>query len=83
MSKEFVAGNKYVYTMTIGKRSVEVTSTYVNQEAFVVENTSTVPKTGVFSFQWWGYALVITGLLCAAAAGILLLRRPKRKKQQR
>jgi hypothetical protein len=37
----------------------------------------------VFSFQWWGYALVITGLLCAAAAGILSLRRPKRKKQQR
>ena len=49
----------------------------------MVENTSTVPKTGVFSFQWWGYALVITGLLCAAAAGILSLRRPKRKKQQR
>lgn len=79
--KELKAPEGYVMSGKV--ISVEVTSTYVNQEAFVVENTSTVPKTGVFSFQWWGYALVITGLLCAAAAGILLLRRPKRKKQQR
>ena len=33
LSKEFVAGNKYVYTMTIGKRSVEVTSTVVGWTA--------------------------------------------------
>ena len=79
--KELKAPEGYVMSGKV--ISVEVTSTYVNQEAFVVENTSTVPKTGVFSFQWWGYALVITGLLCAAAAGILSLRRPKRKKQQR
>ena len=79
--KELKAPEGYVMSGKV--ISVEVTSTYVNQEAFVVENTSTVPKTGVFSFQWWRYALVITGLLCAAAAGILSLRRPKRKKQQR
>ena len=79
--KELKAPEGYVMSGKV--ISVEVTSTYVNQEAFVVENTSTVPKTGVFSFQWWGYALVITGLLCAATAGILSLRRPKRKKQQR
>lgn len=79
--KELKAPEGYVMSGKV--ISVEVTSTYVNQEAFVVENTSTVPKTGVFSFQCWGYALVITGLLCAAAADILSLRRPKRKKQQR
>ena len=62
------------YVMSGKVISAEVTATYVNQEAFVVENTSTVPKTGVFSFPWWGYALVITGLLCAGAAGILTLR---------
>ena len=33
LSGEFVAGNKYVYTMTIGKRSVEVTSTVVGWTA--------------------------------------------------
>ena len=79
--KELKAPEGYVMSGKV--ISVEVTPTYVNQEAFVVENTSTVPKTGVFSFQCWGYALVITGLLCAAAADILSLRRPKRKKQQR
>lgn len=33
LSSEFVAGNKYVYTMTIGKRSVEVKSTVVGWTA--------------------------------------------------
>ena len=69
------------YVMSGKVISAEVTATYVNQEAFVVENTSTVPKTGVFSFPWWGYALLITGLLCAGAAGILTLRNQSTRKR--
>ncbi len=61
--------------------SVEVTATYVNQEAFIVENTSTVVQTGVFSFPWWGYALIITGLVCAAGAGMISLYSPSRYKR--
>lgn len=57
--------------------SVEITPTYVNQEAFIVENASTVPKTGVFLFPWWGYALLIMGLLCAGAMGIRSMHRLK------
>lgn len=60
--------------------SVEITPTYVNQEAFIVENASTVPKTGVFLFPWWGYALLIMGLLCAGAMGIRSMHRLKQGK---
>ena len=63
--------------------SVEVTPTYVNQEAFIVENTSTVVQTGVFSFPWWGYALIITGLLCATGAGVLSLRSKAHRRHKR
>ena len=77
--KELKAPTGYVMSGKV--ISVEVTPTYVNQEAFVVENTSTVPKTGVFSFPWWGYALFISGLLCAATAGILSMQKPKYRKR--
>ena len=60
--------------------SVEVTATYINQEPFVVENTSTVAQTGVFSFPWWGYALVVSGLLCASVAGMISLSNTRKVK---
>ena len=73
--KELKAPEGYVLSGKV--ISVEITPTYVNQEAFIVENASTVPKTGVFLFPWWGYALLIMGLLCAGAIGSLSMHRLK------
>lgn len=76
--KELKAPEGYVLSGKV--ISVEITPTYVNQEAFIVENASTVPKTGVFLFPWWGYALLIMGLLCAGAMGIRSMHRLKQGK---
>ena len=79
--KELKAPTGYIVSGKI--ISVEVTTTYVNQEAFVVENTSTVAQTGVFSFPWWEYALVISGLLCAGVAGIISLSNTRTVKHRK
>ena len=69
--REIKAPEGYV---TSGKTvPIQVTETYINQDAFVFENTSTVPQTGVNNLPWWGYAMMIVLLgCCMLAVGVRL-----------